>query len=168
MESFSIQYLSNHLSWLIFLVLLHISIRRCQTATWVWFLVQTLVPTGTQAWQAALPSTSPSPPTWTSSTPTATSRKFKANTFYGKLILCSKLVEGHSILLQLFLPPASQIDPKGAQCAPPMSFYFFFSPSLNFFRCYIYIFFRFVEINFVFLAKTSFLDVIGNIQDIFL
>ena len=67
--------------------------------------------------------------------------------------MCSKLVEGHSILLQLFLPPASQIDPKGAQCAPPMSF---FSPSLNFFRCYIYIFFRFVEINFVFFSKNFF------------
>ena len=52
-------------------------ILRCPTATWVSSPGRTPGRTGTPAWRAAPPSTSPpSPPTWTSSTPTATSRKW--------------------------------------------------------------------------------------------
>ena len=54
-----------------------IDILRCPTATWVSSPGRTPGRTGTPAWRAAPPSTSPpSPPTWTSSTPTATSRKW--------------------------------------------------------------------------------------------
>ena len=72
--------------WLLahFLVLLNIQCFRCQTVTLVLSLGRTLDQTGTPAWRAAPPSTSPpSPPTWTSSTPTAISRKSTLKIFLG-------------------------------------------------------------------------------------